>query len=98
MVRCPQRLESRRSGGRQVGRALARDRHCTLQDSSMKRWLPRSLWLAAWSFWLWLGFGLHRELPRQVGEAARQFEKLPEEWIAGFLDEGNSIVTFEGRD
>jgi hypothetical protein len=30
----------------------------------MRRWLPRSLWLLAWSFWAWLGFGLYRELPR----------------------------------
>ena len=33
----------------------------------MKRWLPRSLWLVAWSFWAWLGWGLYRELPRQMG-------------------------------
>jgi hypothetical protein len=31
------------------------------------KWLSRSLSLAAWSFWLWLGFGLYRELPRQLG-------------------------------
>ena len=30
----------------------------------MRRWLPRSLWLLAWSFWAWLGWGLARELPR----------------------------------
>lgn len=33
----------------------------------MKRWLPRSLWLLAWSFWAWLGWGLYRELPRKPG-------------------------------
>lgn len=31
------------------------------------KWLKRTLWLAAWSVWLWLGFGLYRELPRDLG-------------------------------
>lgn len=31
----------------------------------MKRWIVRLLWLAAWCGWVWLGFGLHRELPRE---------------------------------
>src|SRR4051812_49972279 len=30
-------------------------------------YLKRFLWLAAWSVWLWLGVGLFRELPREVG-------------------------------
>src|SRR5262245_42695098 len=33
----------------------------------MRRWLPRTLWLLAWSFWLWCGLGLARELPRPLG-------------------------------
>src|SRR4051794_23075083 len=32
----------------------------------MRRWLPRALWLLAWSFWAWLGWGLYRELPRSL--------------------------------
>jgi hypothetical protein len=28
---------------------------------------PLLLWLLAWSFWVWLGFGMHRELPRDLG-------------------------------
>lgn len=31
------------------------------------KWFKRSLWLAAWSAWLWLGVGLYRELPREIG-------------------------------
>jgi hypothetical protein len=30
-------------------------------------YFKRFLWLAAWSVWLWFGFGLHRELPRGPG-------------------------------
>jgi hypothetical protein len=30
------------------------------------KWFKLTFWLLAWSFWLWLGFGLHRELPRKV--------------------------------
>src|SRR5262245_10823400 len=33
----------------------------------MRRWLCRGLWLLAWSFWVWLGVGLYRELPRDIG-------------------------------
>jgi hypothetical protein len=29
--------------------------------------MKRGLWVAAWGVWAWLGFGLCRELPRQVG-------------------------------
>ena len=49
----------------------------------MKR-LTRFLWLAAWSSWLWLGFGLYRELPRETGPvvakkvmAEGEFEDTP---------------------
>jgi len=36
------------------------------------KWLARSLWLLAWSLWLLLGFGLYRELPRQIGARVSQ--------------------------
>src|SRR5687768_10262419 len=31
--------------------------------------VKRLLWTAAWSAWLWLGFGLYRELPRKPAAA-----------------------------
>ena len=34
------------------------------------RWVKRGLWVAAWSFWAWLGFGLYRELPRDLALAS----------------------------
>lgn len=31
------------------------------------KWFKRTLWLAAWGVWVWLGVGLYRELPRKSG-------------------------------
>jgi hypothetical protein len=64
---------------------------------TLKRWLSRSLWLAAWSFWLWLGFGLFRELPRELGPMVVKL-KLDEsddgmETPEGFLADADEIVT-----
>jgi hypothetical protein len=36
------------------------------RDDVMKRF-KRCCWLAAWGVWLWLGVGLYRELPRELG-------------------------------
>jgi hypothetical protein len=68
----------------------------------MRRWLSRSLWLAAWSFWLWLGFGLYRELPRHwgpvlstvLGEAEAPLGLIGGESLATFRlrPDGDSIV------
>ena len=63
----------------------------------MKRWLPRSLWLLAWSFWLWLGFGLYRELPRELGPVMlalpRNDKGIVEEYALGFLTDSDDVVT-----
>jgi hypothetical protein len=45
------------------------------------RYLKRFLWLSAWSVWLWLGFGLYRELPRELGPVACQ---LPQPGVFTF--------------
>jgi hypothetical protein len=49
--------------------------------------LKRLLWLVAWTFWLWLGFGLYRELPRDLGP---EVCRLPE------ADAGQSFLGFIG--
>jgi hypothetical protein len=49
------------------------------------RWLPRLFWLSAWALWLWLGVGLHRELPRDWGPAVR---KLPMDFV-GFVHDSD---------
>jgi hypothetical protein len=63
----------------------------------MKRWLPRSLWLLAWSFWVWLGWGLYRELPRDLGPAVCQIPLENSWWIVGFLVDRHAIVARDLR-
>lgn len=52
-----------------------------------KRWIVRFLWLSAWCVWLWLGFGLYRELPRELGPVVCKL----------FLENGASIIGFVGE-
>jgi hypothetical protein len=59
---------------------------------SMRRWLTRSLWLAAWSFWLWLGFGLYRELPRDLGRVIFHHPNADEQFVVGFVDHSPQLV------
>ena len=61
----------------------------------MKRWLPRSLWLLAWSIWAWLGWGLYRELPRGLGTVV--FKSPPGSLLVpvGFLDGEPTLVLGE---
>jgi hypothetical protein len=58
-------------------------------------YFKRFLWLAAWGVWVWLGFGLYRELPRELGPVVC---RLPmnglEDWIA-FLHNRPSILTLD---
>lgn len=55
------------------------------------RWFKNFFWLAAWSLWLWLGFGLHRELPRDLGPVVCQFELAEDETLLGFAP-GREVV------
>jgi hypothetical protein len=52
--------------------------------------LKRFLWLLAWAGWIWLGFGLWRELPREYGEP---IAKLPykDRGNVSFIGDGNRI-------
>jgi hypothetical protein len=56
------------------------------------KWLKRGLWLAAWGVWFWLGFGLYRELPREVGPAVCQLVLSPRRWIVGFDGPSRVVV------
>jgi hypothetical protein len=58
----------------------------------MKRWLPRFLWLFAWSCWAWLGFGLHRELPRDLGAVVATVGQARYESFVGFIDGSQVLV------
>jgi len=65
----------------------------------IRRWLPRSLWLLAWSAWAWLGWGLHRELPREtpafVGSVLLELGEKPLGFIPG---EALFLTGTQGRD
>src|SRR5688572_11675447 len=54
--------------------------------------LKRVLWLAAWSVWLWLGFGLYRELPRDLGPVVCSYRLNRDEQVDGFLPGGESFL------
>jgi hypothetical protein len=57
----------------------------------MKR-LKLGFWLVAWSCWLWLGFGLHRELPKQPGPFVRRLWEGKGFTPIGFVSETNDLV------
>ena len=64
----------------------------------MRRWLPRSLWILAWSFWAWLGFGLYRELPRHVERKEIASPRDERRWFCGDMDDGTSVTRIDGDD
>ena len=55
-------------------------------------WLSRSLWLLAWSFWAWLGWGLYRELPRSLGPSIVQLPIGESSKMLGFVGNSNLIA------
>jgi hypothetical protein len=60
--------------------------------------LKRILWLAAWSVWLWLGFGLYRELPRKFGKPICTLPISEQAMIAGFIGTTNHVVVVFRED
>src|SRR3954470_7591683 len=59
----------------------------------MRRWLPRFLWLLAWSGWAWLGVGLWRELPRDLGPVVCRLPLGNGEQVVGFFKSRPVVVT-----
>jgi hypothetical protein len=59
------------------------------------KWFARFCWLAAWSVWLWLGVGLFRELPRDLGPVVCQLPLATNEQFWGFIGDGQRIATGE---
>jgi hypothetical protein len=58
----------------------------------------RLLWLAAWGVWIWLGFGLHRALPRDLGPVACSHPLGDRTSFVGFLGDESKFVTVTMRD
>jgi hypothetical protein len=59
------------------------------------KWLKRCLWLAAWSVWLWLGFGLYLGLPRNQGTAIGRIPLKTNEYVRGFLGNTHNVIIEE---
>jgi hypothetical protein len=58
----------------------------------------RVLWLAAWGVWVWLGFGLHRELPRKRGPPVQQLSLTKEQAVVGFLADSGQVAVSTNDD
>jgi hypothetical protein len=58
----------------------------------MKRWIVRVLWLVAWCGWVWLGVGLHRELPREWGTPVVQLDVDEDDQTLGIVG-SDAVVT-----
>src|SRR5688572_1621593 len=57
--------------------------------------LKRFLWLFAWSVWIWLGFGLYRELPRNLGSSAFMIPLDGKLLPLGFVDNGSVLAVLK---
>jgi len=58
------------------------------------KYVPRLLWLLAWSLWLLLGLGLYRELPRNIGLPLHELP-ISQGLILGFVADSNRVATFK---
>ena len=56
------------------------------------RWIKRGLWLAAWGVWLWLGVGLYRELPRDIGAVVSRIPTERDFPILGFVGDSDHVA------
>lgn len=57
------------------------------------KWLKRFCWLSAWCVWLWLGFGLYRELPRELGPVVCKLPLGTGEYSSlGFIADDDLVV------
>jgi hypothetical protein len=57
------------------------------------KWLKRTLWVAAWGVWVWCGFGLARELPRDLGPVLTRLQLTKNESVIGILSGGDIVIT-----
>ena len=61
-------------------------------------YLKRLLWFLAWGGWAWLGVGLYRELPREVGPKLCSLPLDKGERLCGYWGERQRIVSEETHD
>jgi len=59
------------------------------------RWVRRGLWIAAWGVWAWCGFGLYRELPRNLGTPRCQIplpKSMAVPFFLGFVGDADHLA------
>jgi hypothetical protein len=69
--------------------------NCALIGTSNMVHLKRFLWLFAWSVWLWLGFGLFRELPRELGPVVCRLGQEEVGKVLGFVGQSDLVATIK---
>src|SRR5688572_27522565 len=57
--------------------------------------VKRFLWLFAWRVWLWLGFGLYRELPRELGPVVSRIPIGKGHESLGFIGGSDAVANQE---
>ena len=57
------------------------------------RWVKLLFWCAAWGVWVWLGVGLYRELPRDIGPVVLRLALEDGERPLGLMPGERSFVT-----
>ena len=62
------------------------------------KWVKRGCWVAAWGVWVWLGVGLWRELPRDLGSPTCRLPLDKSEIIVGLLDDPVAAVSVAKSD
>jgi len=62
------------------------------------RWVRRGLWVATWCAWAWCGFGLFRELPRDLAPPITHLSIEDEELPLGFISSSDEFLTFREGD
>jgi hypothetical protein len=69
------------------------------------RWMKRGMWVAAWGAWVWLGFGLYRELPRDPGPILNKLSP-PTDWyylppasglVVGRKQQNGDVLVWQAR-
>jgi len=56
------------------------------------KWFKRCCWFSAWCVWLWLGFGLYRELPRDLGPVVCKLKLRQGEFVTSFDAERPEVI------
>jgi len=62
------------------------------------KWVKRACWVIAWGAWAWLGVGLYRELPRELGAVVCELPLNEREWMLGFIGDSSLFATGQNAD